>query len=107
MKPEQKNNILQLDATIESIGDERYTPAGILVTDIILQHQSQQNEAGAIRQVNLMIKAIAFDDLAYRLRSFDLQTVYRFTGFLTNRGRSQQVVFHITQWQPLGNCSQF
>lgn len=98
-------NTLQLDATIENLNAERYTPAGVLVTDLTLQHQSEQVEAKAARQVTLTLKAIAFDDLAYRLRDVDFQTVYRFRGFLTNRGRTQQIVFHITQFEPVKNYS--
>jgi Primosomal replication protein N len=99
-------NMLQLDATIESLSAERYTPAGVLVTDLTLQHQSEQIEAKMPRQVALTLKAIAFDEMAYRLRSVNLQTVYRFDGFLANRGRTQQVVFHIIRFESVGNFSQ-
>ena len=99
-------NMLQLDAAIESLGAERYTPAGVLVTDLTLQHQSEQVEAKMPRQVALALKAIAFDDMAYQLRALNLQTVYRFYGFMANKGRTQQVVFHLIRFEPVENYSQ-
>ncbi|MGL4713514.1 MAG: primosomal replication protein N [Shewanella sp.] len=99
-------NKVQLEANIESLSAERYTPAGVLVTDLILKHQSEQIEANTARQVILTLKAIAFDDMAYQLRKIDLQKVYRFVGFLANRGRTQQVVLHIQRFEPVEHHSQ-
>ena len=90
-------NQLQLDAIIENIGLQRYTPAGILTLDLLLKHQSRQSEAEGKRQVELAIKAIAFDGVAREILSFDMNNVYRFSGFLATRAYAKQVFFHITR----------
>lgn len=94
-------NQLQLDAVIESIGSQRYTPAGILALDLVLQHQSEQKEAGSNRQVDLLLKAIAFDQLASEIQNSEMAVYYRFSGFLATRGRNKQILFHITRIEPI------
>lgn len=96
-------NLFQLQAFIESLSAERYTPAGVLVRDLVLHHQSIQLEIDLSRQVHLTIKAVAFDEIAYQLRSVDLQTSYLFKGFLATKGRTKQVVLHITQMEQLSS----
>lgn len=99
----QHLNMVQLQAFIESLSVERYTPAGVLVRDLVLHHQSTQLETDLSRQVHLAIKAVAFDEIAYQLRSADLQTSYLFKGFLATKGQTKQVVLHITQMEPLSS----
>lgn len=94
-------NDVQLEATIESMGAERYTPAGVLALDLVLKHESEQTESDVLRHVGLSIKAVAFDEMAYRLRSVNMQTSYLFKGFLASRGRTKQVVLHVTDFQPM------
>lgn len=89
-------NHLQLDAVIEGIGSQRYTPAGILALDVFLKHQSVQNEAGEKKQVELSMKAVAFDELARKILGFELGVYHQFFGFLATRGHTQQLLFHIT-----------
>lgn len=93
----QHLNVVQLQALIESLSVERYTPAGVLVRDLVLHHQSTQLEADVPRQVYLTIRAIAFDEIAYQLRSADLQVLYLFKGFLATKGQTKQTILHITQ----------
>ena len=40
------NNLLHLTAKVANIGTLRYTPAGIPVLDLMLQHESWQEENG-------------------------------------------------------------
>lgn len=99
----QHLNVVQLQAFIESLSAERYTPAGVLVRDLVLHHQSTQLEADLSRQVHLTIKAVAFDEIAYQLRSVDLQATYLFQGFLATKGQTKQVVLHITKIEQLSS----
>ncbi|CAK7037010.1 primosomal replication protein N [Saezia sanguinis] len=99
--PGQGVNQCHLQARIESLGSDRYTPAGILALDLVLAHQSSQMELGSSRQVVLSIKAVAFGEVAQKLRLADMQSVYVFDGFLASRGRTQQVILHISDFQSI------
>lgn len=100
-KVNQAPNQVRLQATIESLGVKRYTPAGVVALDMVLMHQSTQIEAGVSRQVGLSIKAVAFGDIAQHLGSEDMQCQYVFEGFLASRGHTQQVILHINDFQQI------
>ena len=74
----------------------RYTPAGMPIVNVLLQHRSQQMEAGIARQSEFEIAALAAGEIAQRFSQAPLGGVYRFTGFLDKRSRnSKSLVFHI------------
>ncbi len=74
----------------------RYSPAGIPIINAKLQHASQQEEAGVLRQVEVEIHALAAGDLASRLEQVPLNAKCLFQGFLAKRSyRSKSLVFHI------------
>jgi len=94
------NNRLQLHAQITAKEVVRYTPAGVALLDLELQHVSTQPEAGADRQVEVVLAAKAAGDLAYRLEQVALLAPCRFTGFIARKSRnSRYIVFHITGFE--------
>ena len=79
----------------------RYTPAGIPAVDAVLEHSSQQAEAGEARQVTLKVKAVAFGAVAEALSRQILGVHCQFTGFLTNTRNGKGVVFHVQDFKPI------
>lgn len=72
----------------------RYTPAGIPILNVVLQHASEQIEAGMKRKVMCEIKAVVFGDLA--LRELETGQQIHATGFLVKQSlKSTQLVMHI------------
>lgn len=88
-------NRLVLVAQLLEISAPRYTPAGIPVADVLLQHTSEQLESGHTRTVNLYLKAVGFGAVAERLRQLALGGTLEFQGFLTQSRHGKSVVLHI------------
>ena len=78
----------------------RYTPIGLPALDLRLEHASQQQEAGGQRQVQVVLKAVAFGTLAERLARQALESLWTFQGFLASGRNGKGVVFHIQEFQP-------
>ena len=53
-------NQIELTARIAELSPLRYTPAGLPAANLVLEHESEQTEAGSVRQVRLSIRAVAF-----------------------------------------------
>ncbi|MEY2772325.1 MAG: primosomal replication protein [Pseudomonadota bacterium] len=77
----------------------RYTPAGLPALDLVLEHTSEQGEAGGQRQVRLVMRSVAIGTVAERLEQQALGSVWRFSGFLASPRQGQRVVFHIQDFQ--------
>ena len=88
-------NRLQLQAVVVQVQNLRYTPAGIPVLNLVLEHVSQQTEMDTPRTVQLQIRAVAFGALAERLQKQALNEMVAFDGFLANARNGKGVVFHI------------
>jgi primosomal replication protein N len=88
-------NTLELKAAIAEVEPMRYTPAGLPALNCKLEHESQVEEAGGIRTVKLVIKAVAFGSLAERLARQAVGSNWQFKGFLANARQGKSVVFHI------------
>ncbi len=88
-------NALQLSATVIQVQSLRYTPAGVPVINLLLEHESVAMELGTPRQVKLQLRAMAFGADAETLSRQGLDLVGQFHGFLTNARTSKGVVFHI------------
>ena len=80
----------------------RFSPAGIPALDCVLQHQSEVVEAGALRKVQVQLKAVAVGPVAEQLNRQPVGMQAQFKGFLgsANRSRpgmgsSSTVIFHI------------
>ena len=88
-------NRLQLQAVVVQVQSLRYTPAGIPVLNLVLEHVSQQTEMDTPRTVQLQIRAVAFGALAERLQKQAFNEMVAFDGFLANARNGKGVVFHI------------
>ena len=73
----------------------RYTPAGIPVINLVLEHESTVTELDTPRQVKLQLKAVAFGTQAETLSRQGLESVCQFHGFLANARNGKGLVFHI------------
>jgi primosomal replication protein N len=93
-------NHTELTACIAELSALRYTPAGLPALDVMLEHSSQQTEAGHPRQVNLKIRALALGIQAERLAGQALGSQWRFHGFLATPRQGRSVVLHIQEFQP-------
>ena len=93
------DNHVALTACIAEAQPLRYTPAGLPVLDLRLEHGSRQMDAGQARDVKLAIKAMAFGTLAERLARQNLGSCFRFQGFLAMSRNGKSVVLHIQDTQ--------
>ena len=74
----------------------RYTPAGIPLLSLTLQHASEQLEAGLMRKVECEVNAVAMGELALKTQNMEPGTPVDVSGFLARRSlRSTQLVLHI------------
>ncbi len=94
-------NHIELTARIAEVSPLRYTPAGLPATNLVLDHESEQAEAGAQRQVKLSIKAVTFGTLAEQASRLDLSQAFRFRGFLASARTNKSIVFHIQELNTL------
>mgnify|MGYP001553027908 FL=1 len=91
-------NTLVIAATVQAIEPLRYTPAGLPLLRLQLQHDSEQQEAGLSRKVQCQLAAVLIGEKAnLTLQSGDQIKV---KGFLAQRSaKSTQVVMHIQEIQ--------
>jgi primosomal replication protein N len=87
-------NNLTLSGVVISLEPIRYTPAGIPLLSFVLQHASEQIEAGLKRKVECEVNAIAIGDVAKQ--NIQLGSQVKAKGFLAKRSaKSTQLVLHI------------
>ena len=85
-----------ISGVVVQIEPIRHTPAGIPLLSFVLQHASEQVEAGFKRKVECEVGAIALGDLAQQ--HIELGFKLKAKGFLAKRSaKSNQLVLHITQ----------
>ena len=83
-----------LSGVIVRIEPIRYTPAGIPLLSFVLQHASEQIEAGLKIKVECEVNAVALGDIAKQ--NIMLGANINARGFLAKRSaKSTQLVFHI------------
>ncbi len=74
----------------------RYTPAGIALVNFRIVHDSEQSEAGAVRQVNAELRCLAVEEQARLVVAAPLGSEISVSGFLAAKGRSgKQLVLHV------------
>jgi len=79
----------------------RYTPAGLPAIDVILEHESEIQEAGQKRQVKATVKTVALGSLAEQIAHLPLGSLWQFSGFLASPRNSKNVIFHIQDFQQI------
>ncbi len=78
----------------------RYTPAGIPLLSFVLQHASEQIEAGLKRKVECEVNAVAIGEIAKQ--NIQLGSNIKAKGFLAKRSaKSTQLVLHILAIQTI------
>ncbi len=91
------NNRVLIAGRLLELKSLRYTPAGVPVTEIRIEHSSRQTEANVEREVNCELAAVALGDTAKMIQGAKLGDAIRAEGFLANRGKStKNIVLHIT-----------
>ncbi len=88
-------NQFELLARVVQVQSLRYTPAGIPVINLVLEHESTVTELDTPRLVKLLLKAVAFGAKAETLSRQGLESVLQCHGFLANARNGKGVVFHI------------
>jgi primosomal replication protein N len=90
-------NRTELSGRISELGALRHTPAGVPVIEFHLQHESENTEAGARRQVRAEVDAIAFDAQARLIAGRPPGSAVRIEGFLCAKSkRSRKLILHVT-----------
>lgn len=92
-------NRTELTACIAEQAALRYTPAGLPALDLILEHDSEVQEAGQARKIQLKLRALAFGSLAETLVKQAVGSVWTFKGFLASPRQGKSVVLHIQEFQ--------
>lgn len=78
----------------------RYTPAGLPLLSFVLQHASEQTEAGLKRKVECEVNAVVLGDLAKS--NIQIGDNIKAKGFLAKRSaKSTQLVFHIDKLEKI------
>ena len=94
-----------LTAAIAELKALRYTPAGLPAQDLVLEHESEIEEAGQKRQVKATLRAVAFGAVAERMRQQPVGSRWRFAGFIANQRVGKAVVLHVQEFQPVSTES--
>jgi primosomal replication protein N len=83
-----------LSGVVIGLEPMRYTPAGIPLLNFVLQHASEQTEAGLKRKVECEVNAVAIGEIAKQ--NIQPGSNIRAKGFLAKRSaKSTQLVLHI------------
>jgi primosomal replication protein N len=93
-------NRVLLSGSVLQRSAPRYTPAGLPALDLVLQHQSEVEQAGAPRKISLEIKALAIGEVTVALAALPLGSEARFAGFLASARNGRGWLFHVTEVEP-------
>jgi primosomal replication protein N len=92
-------NKLVLNGVVVGLEPVRYTPAGLPLLSFVLQHASEQIEAGLKRKVECEVNAVALGNIASELakQQISLGMAINVEGFLAKRSaKSTQLIMHVT-----------
>lgn len=81
----------------------RHTPAGLPIIEVVIVHQSEQNEAGQLRRVECEVQVIALGQPAEAFSRIEAGEKVAIRGFLAakNLRRRQDLVLHIEEFELL------
>lgn len=92
-------NKLVLSGVIIGLEPIRYTPAGLPLLSFVLQHASEQIEAGLKRKVECEVNAVVLGNLAdeFAKQHISVGMAINVQGFLAKRSaKSTQLIMHVT-----------
>jgi len=96
-----------LNATLMERTALRYTPAGVPVIELHLEHRSEALEAGVGRRLQFPFAAIALGGTAKQLAAESLGSELELTGFLAPRSRrSTRLLVHVVEFSRLAQDKQ-
>ncbi len=99
--PENVNRV-DMNATLVERSALRFTPAGIPVIELQLEHESEAVEAGVRRLLKFPFDAIAIGDTAKGLAAERLGDALELHGFLAPRSRrSVRLLVHVLEYERL------
>ncbi|NVM77794.1 primosomal replication protein N [Duganella sp. SG902] len=76
------------------------------IVNAVLQHRSQQMEAGIARLTEFEVSAVAAGEISGRFIQAPLGGMYQFSGFLSKKSRnSKSLVFHIIDFSAVQDSS--
>ncbi len=94
-------NQVGLSAILVELQPLRYTPAGVAVIEMQLEHSGEVVEAGSVRRIEMAVTALAMGETAHRLAAMPLGTVLEVSGFLApTRKGSSRLRLHLQQVAP-------
>ncbi len=89
-------NRLVIAGQLTELDSLRYTPAGIARIEMKIRHASRQHEAGAERQVQCEVSALALGEAARHAARLQVGQQVTAEGFLAQRSlRNTQLILHI------------
>jgi len=89
-------NRLVIAGQLVELDSLRYTPAGVPRLAMKIRHASTQMEAGAERQVQCEVPALALGEVAEQVARWQTGQQVKVQGFLAQRSmRNTQLVLHI------------
>jgi primosomal replication protein N len=89
-------NQVVMTGTVSQRSRLRYTPAGLPVLELLLQHDSRQTEAGGGVVIRLDLPVVAIGDIVATMDAITDGTAVKVKGFLANRSaRSTQPILHL------------
>jgi primosomal replication protein N len=91
-------NQARLSGVLVSLSVLRYTPAGVAVTTLEIDHTSMVEQAGSHRAIAFNLEATALGDAALATSHLQLGQHYAFDGFWAPAHyRTKRLSFQITQ----------
>lgn len=95
-------NRILLTASVVELQPLRYTPAGVPALELMLEHESEVQEAGQARRAVFQARAIALGNTAHQLADTPLGARLELEGFLAAaRMGSSRLVLHIQKAERL------
>lgn len=98
------HNRLTLKACLVEKSTLHSNLTGCPMIEVVLQHQSEQSEAGNPRQTQFEIAAVAMGDAAVAVNACTVGHHYKVQGFLNRKSlKSVKLRLHITHISPVSN----
>ncbi|GAA5786494.1 hypothetical protein GCM10007860_05180 [Chitiniphilus shinanonensis] len=97
-----RNRVL-LGGTLSELPALRYTPAGVAIQELVISHESQQQENGAQRRAQAAVKAVAVGQTGIALSRLPLGQTLVVKGFLaaSSQRYPDRLVLHIDEYELL------